>query len=920
MAVAAVAANVKVSLATELPPKKKPYDDLLQGKQIVMPPAQAQAAFTDLMRWLKDNKWLAFLRGLTGVDLDVSQAAWPALLSQALPVVTAHGFDDFAGQQFIEPGCPEFSLLYHALASPRVTPEVDAYPSTEQLDALENYIFGSVKYVITESDLQENYVVAVFAYEYRPAYKTPDNSPYAGMVYSRTGIGRIGDKDWNYDAITRSYTNKPADHIDTKHIAVSPARYGVFLARKVPASAVHLYTSEGQDGYNCLTGRGRFFLQPIQKVFNGDELSGGGTLLYAESHRNEKLAKLSKFGGIGIPAGADLEKAPFLKISASDMHGQQLACHHTALVTLMPKGSSILVGSKPQPLIREARNVDQQLYGFTVPAGTANPNELHSNRRYTSLKLQSNADIGKDAWDYILTEGVYKKYKATRFGAPRNAPLFANIRHKIVNNEIVHVDAGSDKFEELVFNGDYKAALFEDNICDGCIAVQITPGSEISQQMKNLLDNPLPAFSLVSAPDFFPLSETYDLKRFDINGHSSFLEGGIENLSYCRLPVNPNTVNPLTKKGAFVDPPKLYPGGQFESPKAFVGTINNKLAFDVSDTLIAIVSGFLEPPRKNPKYKGKDEYKQPECRDYFSNNYMTDSAAFFFAPGWDATYSGKDEGGKKPVKFLATIGLGAPFPEDMKLCAAGNGMWPVASPDAARTFMGSLSPIRTGIFSRQITPTAVPLLDQEIGIHPSHPGLSEPQLLPSPSFGWDGEQGPCLERVGEKFYINFTDIGRADYVWNLRDGGPGFDMSSLRDLTCQELIARMDALRLCKTTIEGNHSEFSKYWLVSAEKVTDWSNPAAIGVPPNLVGNDKNWIRSAQRGITGSGYLYILADTIYDGKHEQPQWVDEHENRRRLSMRKLFVCKIAGANLAWCKLPPEGLRESACLKWKNVSA
>ncbi len=69
--------------------------------------------------------------------------------------------------------------------------------------------------------------------------------------------------------------------------------------------------------------------------------------------------------------------------------------------------------------------------------------------------------------------------------------------------------------------------------------------------------------------------------------------------------------------------------------------------------------------------------------------------------------------------------------------------------------------------NKQRTPTAVPLTDEEIGIHPSHPGLKDPSNHLAPKYGWDGEQGPCLEKNGDKFCINFTDIGRADYVANL---------------------------------------------------------------------------------------------------------------------------------------------------------
>ncbi len=88
------------------------------------------------------------------------------------------GFDDFAGMNMIKPGFPAFSLLYHALASPRVRPaSVTAYPELEQLDVLENYIYALAEWNHLKSIHQvgsnDDLVMAVFAYEYRPAFKTP---------------------------------------------------------------------------------------------------------------------------------------------------------------------------------------------------------------------------------------------------------------------------------------------------------------------------------------------------------------------------------------------------------------------------------------------------------------------------------------------------------------------------------------------------------------------------------------------------------------------------------------------------------------------------------------------------------------------------------------------------------------------------
>jgi len=66
-----------------------------------------------------------------------------------LTVPQVDGFDDFAGTQLIQPGYPAASLLYHMLASPRVQPDKfqsSQYPLQEQIDKLENVIYGLKDY------------------------------------------------------------------------------------------------------------------------------------------------------------------------------------------------------------------------------------------------------------------------------------------------------------------------------------------------------------------------------------------------------------------------------------------------------------------------------------------------------------------------------------------------------------------------------------------------------------------------------------------------------------------------------------------------------------------------------------------------------------------------------------------------------
>jgi hypothetical protein len=98
--------------------------------------------------------------------------------------------------------------------------------------------------------------------------------------------------------------------------------------------------------------------------------------------------------------------------------------------------------------------------------------------------------------------------------------------------------------------------------------------------------------------------------------------------------------------------------------------------------------------------------------------------------------------------FLQNYGLGTPFIEDVKLCAALGSFWPAVAPDATRTFQ----PIKEPQGSSWPWPTIVPLTDEEIGIAEVKGGGFVP---------WDGVRGPQIVRPG---LIQYPNINQIDYV------------------------------------------------------------------------------------------------------------------------------------------------------------
>lgn len=813
--------------------------------------AGIQQEFKALMDWLSRNGWVTYLKDVLGVNLSLTGDALRAELVKDLDAVKLKrlmdnadsGFDDFAGINLIKPGFPAFSLLYHAMASPRVRPAaISAYPELEQLDVLENYIYALAEWEHLKSIYQVNsnndLVLAVFAYEYRPAFKTPHHE-HADMVFSRTGIARIGQEEMNFDRINRCFTNQPKVGIPVQRAAVVPARYGLFIAKRVKSNQIDLLKTgifKPGDKFDDQEDHQRTFLQPIRKVFNNDELFGEAKLSFSESHRSEKLAKLVEHTDLKFYN--DLK--PTVRTSSHLINQDPKVCN---------VHSSFLVISKPEPLIRISKENGKPIY-FLVPKMIPGEDGYSRNRYFTSYNTQEVQDV-----ELLVPTAAGYHHIPNEYNEPRTQPLFLNITHEQDTlqangyREVVKNAA----FEQRLNDGMFQSPLFEDSICEGYVSAQIA--SNNASALTGLYPEALRAFSIVTAPDFFPQVDNFDLMAYDVApglsvNVSNFYEGGLASLATCRLTPNPEWI-----------------------PK-----------HNLSDnqTLTAVLS---HKSKTGTPAAQSGRFKNPTLpKGYMVSGFLPDVASSVFAPGWDITYSA-DKPGSTNV-YLSTEGLGSPFVEDMKLCAAANGMWPASSPDAARTYQGSLDP-----WSRN--PTAIPLLDDELGFHKNSPAG---QMMKKETFGWDGVQGPFMEKINGKWKINFADVGRADVVQNALDGN--IDMSKLRTLTSAELISRMACLKKCienlpTVNFKGYKSAprmvaATRWWLISAEAVDFGKEDAkGWGIPGALVGTDTKWVTGKSNAkVSGKGYLYLIVDV--NGK--KLTW--DGFGRRRVDVTKMYVCQV----------------------------
>jgi hypothetical protein len=760
--------------------------------------------------------------------LDIAAANLEAELGRSLFSTLRRdlkGFEDFTvtGTRAIEPGSPAKSLLYHALASADVHPTADGnpsndpkvYPSIDELDTLENYIYSRAKRKVSAFS---NPVIVIVAYQYRNAARTP-HGKHADLAYSRVGVSRVGTEGYRYDGALRSFSSTPKS--GGRGFAVLPARYGAFIAEyRNPSAADSILRTVALD-------RNLVFTFPVHKLFPGPEclFNENGTPLdlksvqFVEYHINEKLRRIhtnvpDNPGFVPPLAIFDLNRPPFIRdsLNAPD------------LVQVEKHGASILIVPHAHPtMVRTATQrvgPKDEIARFKVPRAVVSANR--SNRFLTSLQLQAQEENG------------------------RAAPEYANIRHEVVSTATQQtvrdlITLKNSEYVKKLQDGGYEAAHFIDDTCDG--AISIRQPTELSLPI-------LPAYSLVTAVDFFPQVDQTEIQKWVekissrpiglASPNIQFAQGAPTPLSDGRFGLNRTATRLQNSQNipnpTLPDPTQTAASGK----KAFVRSEAANLTTTAIVSSAASGNAFravLTAAVANPI------------------SWLPDAAADVFAPGWDISEHSDSTG-----FFYAAYGLGSPFPEDSKLCAALNSFWPAAAPDTARTF-GNGS-------------TGFPLLDSELGYHPQHPRVVAGEVPSRP--GCDGEFAPFFESAGGTSVINFADLNRSDYVTNALNGL--FGLNGLETVTADEMIARMEALRFCIQVLPpDDFVSNTNLWLVIAEKVNNWQTW-------NSQVNPK-----ANPALTGSGYIYTFVDGQSPGGGSP---VGDPPTRRRSQFTNRFDCQL----------------------------
>lgn len=609
---------------------------------------------------------------------------------------TCPGFGDFAlhGGKAIEPGCPDRSLLYHALAAPSVVAlrsgtKLAGFPTMVEIETVENYVYASRKATFDELRAEarsEDLGIVVFALHYRNAPMSATGR-HAQLCFSRTGIAHLGTIEPFYDAELRSFAS--VDQARPFDFRVTPRRFATYLARRVKGYAGNLALQDPQKGDS-----GREFWVPIHKLFSGKDCIANMDLdiRLSTGMRNDVIGAFHRvIQGQGLTTGwtgSDLEQFPFV-----------IKDEAIASLSKRDDAGEGLVVPKPAPLIREARYKGKLL---TFP--------WHNTLSRNSKNIQISSYFVMPNAGAPIVPGYYLDADQD---SPRNAPEYINIRHRVVEGRVESLNVRPDLME-VVRQGGYDVLHYTDSTGDGWVA------ADCPQLRDEGVVNSLPAFVLVGLPDFLPKLNQRDLMRW---WQTEVPE---------RLRATLWTVPPLALSHARI-------AANVELPVGFSIT---------DDTVTAIVAQISAP--------GVDQATLPAQVPNGPLNFekvgLPDGSPGLFDPGWDVSIGVRSTNGGADVhKYLVGHGLGSPFIEDAKLCAALGAYWPGLAPDGTRQY----PPEKWLDLLSYPWPSIAPLTDEELGMVPTTNG----KLM-----SWDGVPGPRRRTDGDREVVAYQKMEHVDYI------------------------------------------------------------------------------------------------------------------------------------------------------------
>jgi len=707
------------------------------------------------------------------------------------------GFEelDARATRLIEPGRPAGSVLFHAIASPAVRTAPDGtlftdFPTAADLELAENVVFGLVPPSLNDIEAKFsglNLAIGVFAREYRQKSGTV-HAAHADMIYSRTGISRVGTAEAHWDGQRRAYSPlEPGDDIHA--FRVLPCRYGVYLAVQAQGNADDFgpykmdRTLEAEAKFNTapqsLTRDSEHdFWVPVHKLFSGPECLKGLSLdvTVKERHVNEKLRRihLANMGqpstfhsGFGLP---EIDQPPFVidtglaAFLAPAVHGQGTLC------------------AVPRDHLIEPASLDGVPLATNVPASRtlAGSFNIPAERIFSPL----NGVLAHRA-----PEWMHVRRQVRNDGNERDLNEFENV--------VSVVDSGR------VGNASpYRARHYFDFTGDGWVSAEVSG-------LNGQIPRRVPAYSILSAPDFYPYVNQSDVLDWSMNSVRGTIRQQLWNrppLSLCDQRVAPN----LALR-------------RYRAP------------FVPEDKTVSAMVGL--------KGSARDLMETGSSEKIDRTTFLPDGAAGIYAPGWDTSLD-FDDGDE--AWFLASHGLGSPFPEDAKLCAALSAFWPAVAPDTSRS-------------SRQ--PIVAPMTDREIGLEDAP--------------AWDGYPGPRVVAIAGEDHIQEDDFAHIDYITSALAGR--FTMSETMTVDQKTYQARILATHRMFNVLQSEFgSKNFRMLSFSAASAADPDFQAATG---------------AGAGLSLPAHAYVMASTDRERPLSQdPDNPDRWLRHSRISARiRVFV-------------------------------
>jgi hypothetical protein len=657
--------------------------------------------------------WRELLLEVTDNALDIGAGDLAAELAKPLAKIdrSCPGFGDFSttGNRAIEPGLPDYSLLYHALAAPSVTAnraghELGGFPTLAELDTVENYIYAARNATLNAMQEQAlkalpvntrrtgvEWAVAIFALNYRNTAESVGGR-HAQLCFSRTGIGRIGNVEPLYDPKLRGFVGE--DPAKPFSFRVVPRRFAAFLA--VRAKGVD---PRGYGPQDPLAGdEERNFWVPIHKLFRGEECLRDLNLAvdYESGLRNDELASFHRFleqqGFRNNVSGDELEDFPFV------IKDDQIA----SLSKIENFGAGVLV-PRAARLVQEATYQGRLLTYPADPAFTGDP---------TNLQMSSPFVL---PGHHLLAEPNY--FDDAEQNRARPAPEYINARHRVHDGKVESLNQRSDMMR-ILSRGNYDTLHYIDLSGDGWVKARCRQLHDAG------VTTELSAFCMIGLPDFLPNLSQRDLMLW----------------WWHEVP------EPL-REALWATPPYALSqtriAANVELPPA--------AGFQIEDDTIAAIVGQPAGP----------EHEKTEAPVQKTNGTIVtrkvglpDGSPGVFDPGWDTSLGTRYAGGG-PVKslhrYLVGHGLGSPFIEDAKLCAALGAYWPGVAPDATREYQPGK--ILSG--TSYPWPSIVPLTDVELGMVPGPDGKP---------MSWDGVPGPTVKQREGETVVAYRDETFVDYL------------------------------------------------------------------------------------------------------------------------------------------------------------